>query len=106
MVQQALAMQPGGKEIAASRIRVTDKDIAHLTPVWYPTVTLDLHIKKPLPAEGEQWLWQKVWAEEIASKGMDVQLRIANRDGDLVAIGHLAVMVVDAGRNTGRDAKM
>lgn len=106
MVLQALTLERDSEDAVKAGFVLTEEEVSRWVTAWYPTMTLDLQITKPLATDGERWLWQKAWAEQITNKGMDVQLRIADSQGDLVAIGQLVVMVVNQERNRGRTGRM
>lgn len=83
-------------------MRLTKEDAETWVTAWYPTMTLELQPHKPLPAEGVRWLFQEARTQQLTSKKMDVELRISDVEGDLVAIGQLSVLVVPKERNGGR----
>lgn len=71
---------------------------------WYPTLTMDLDVKKKLPPGGVQWLRQRVESKMIGSGRFDVEVLLFDEDGDLVALSHQVAMIVDFDRNKkGRD---
>lgn len=76
---------------------------------WYPTVTLDLDIKKALPEEGVEWLFARVETKQIRNGRMDIEVVILDEGGDLVALSHHVALVVSAERNIAarkRDTKI
>ncbi|PYH39140.1 thioesterase family protein [Aspergillus neoniger CBS 115656] len=85
---------------------LTKEDADTWVTAWYPTMTLELQLHKPLPAEGVRWLFQEARSQQLTSKKMDVELRISDNEGDLVAIGQLSVLVVPKERNGGRTEKI
>ncbi|GLB08941.1 hypothetical protein AtubIFM57258_004850 [Aspergillus tubingensis] len=85
---------------------LTKEDADTWVTAWYPTMTLELQLHKPLPAEGVKWLFQEARSQQLTSKKMDVELRISDLEGDLVAIGQLSVLVVPKERNGGRAEKI
>ncbi|KAI1655136.1 thioesterase-like superfamily-domain-containing protein [Daldinia decipiens] len=66
---------------------------------WYPTVALSLDVKKALPAEGVEWLFSRVRAKLIKNGRMDIEVIIADETGEVVALSHHVVLIVDAERN-------
>ncbi|KAI1430713.1 thioesterase-like superfamily-domain-containing protein [Xylaria sp. CBS 124048] len=68
--------------------------------LWYPTVTLNLDFKKVLPPEGVDWLHVRIQAKQIKNGRYDYEIVIFDDTGDIVALSHHVVMVVDASRNT------
>lgn len=67
---------------------------------WYPTVLLNLDIKKPLPEEGVQWLFVRTQAKLIRNGRLDLEVIIFDEGGEVVALSHHVVMVLSADRNT------
>ena len=73
---------------------------------WYPTLVLNLEVKKALPPEGVDILFVRVQAVQIRNGRMDLQVSIADGSGELLALGHHTALVLNASRNlAGRDAK-
>lgn len=66
---------------------------------WYPTVLLNLDVKKALPAEGVEWLFVRVRAKQVKNGRYDLEVIIMDEQGDLVALSNHVVMVMDASRN-------
>ncbi|KAK8002957.1 hypothetical protein PG989_002676 [Apiospora arundinis] len=81
-----------------------------LAKFWYPTLLLNLDIKKALPAEGVEWLFVRVRAKQIRNGRQDLEVVILDQQGDIVALSHHVALVLDAKRNTAKrrsvDSKM
>jgi hypothetical protein len=69
-------------------------------PFWYPTLLLNLDVKKSLPAEGVKWLQVRVEMKKVFKGRMDLEVFVHDAEGDLVALSHHVGYVVDASRNT------
>ncbi|KND88662.1 hypothetical protein TOPH_06693 [Tolypocladium ophioglossoides CBS 100239] len=69
------------------------------TGLWYPTITMNLDIKKKLPAAGVEWLRLRVASRMIQDGRYDMELLVFDEQGDLVAIGHHVAMLVGMERN-------
>lgn len=69
---------------------------------WYPTVALNLDVKRNLPPEGADWLFVRVRAGELRDGRMDLQIIVLDRAGDLVAISSHISLILSADRNTVR----
>jgi acyl-coenzyme A thioesterase PaaI-like protein len=69
-------------------------------PFWYPTLLLNLDVKKPLPPEGVKWLRIRVEMKKVSKGRMDLEVFVHDAEGDLVALSHHVGLVVDASRNT------
>jgi len=67
---------------------------------WYPTLLLNMDIKKALPAEGVEWLSARVQMKQVKNGRMDIDLQIHDMEGDLIAVSHHVALILDASRNT------
>ncbi|KAF1355321.1 thioesterase-like superfamily-domain-containing protein [Delphinella strobiligena] len=68
-------------------------------PFWYPTVLLNLDVKKLLPEDGVEGLFARTRAKEIKNGRYDLEVVVLDEGGDLVAVSHHVVMIVSAARN-------
>jgi hypothetical protein len=66
---------------------------------WYPTLSLNLDIKKALPPEGVKWLFARVRAKSIKNGRFDLVVVICDESGDIVALSHHVTFVLSAARN-------
>jgi acyl-coenzyme A thioesterase PaaI-like protein len=79
---------------------------------WYPTLLLNLDIKKALPEEGVDWLFVRTRAKQIRNGRYDLEVIIVDEVGDIVALSHHVCMILPASRNlalrnmAGTDAKL
>ncbi|KAM5356822.1 hypothetical protein ACJ41O_003468 [Fusarium nematophilum] len=73
---------------------------------WYPTVTMSLEVKKPLPVEGEEWLRIRVAAKVVRGGRYDAEVVVFDQSGDVVALSNHVALAVDAERNFGRIEKL
>ena len=71
-------------------------------PFWYPTLTLNLDIKKLLPPEGANWLFVRVHAKAILNGRLDLNIEVFDEANELVALSSHASLVLDASRNLRR----
>lgn len=67
---------------------------------WYPTLVLNLDIKKTLPEEGVEWLFGRVRAKQIKNGRMDLEIIIMDEGGDIVALSNHVCLVLGSERNT------
>jgi hypothetical protein len=67
---------------------------------WYPTLVLNLDIKKALPEEGVEWLFGRVRAKQIKNGRMDLEIIIMDEGGDIVALSNHVCLVLGSERNT------
>ncbi|CEI38436.1 hypothetical protein FVEN_g12139 [Fusarium venenatum] len=70
-------------------------------PFWYPTLVMNLDIKKVLPQEGVEWLFIRTEARKIEQGRLDLQVTILDQEGDLVALASHINLVLSASRNLG-----
>ncbi|GAW20056.1 hypothetical protein ANO14919_095500 [Xylariales sp. No.14919] len=70
--------------------------------LWYPTLTLNLDIKKAFPPEGVEWLHVRVHSKRIKNGRYDYEIVIFDETGDMVALSHHVAMVLDGSRNTAK----
>ena len=67
---------------------------------WYPTILLNLEVKKVLPPAGADWLFVRVRPKQIKNGRMDLEVVILDKQSDLVALSNHVALIVDVGRNT------
>lgn len=72
---------------------------------WYPTVVLNLDVKKALPEEGVEWLFVRVRAKRIQNGRMDLEVVVLDEEGDLVAVSDHVCLIVGAERNMKRSGR-
>ncbi|KAH9221589.1 thioesterase-like superfamily-domain-containing protein [Leptodontidium sp. 2 PMI_412] len=66
---------------------------------WYPTVLLNLDVKKALPEEGVEWLFSRTTAKQVKNGRMDLEIVVVDEHGDIVALSHHVALAVSAERN-------
>lgn len=91
-------MPPGRAEVEATvkREQQRKKAAAH----WYPTVLLNLEVKKALPSEGIPWIYQRCRVKLIQNGRFDIETIVLDADGDVVAISNHVALIFPATRNT------
>jgi Thioesterase-like superfamily len=67
---------------------------------WYPTLVLNLDIKKALPEGGVDWLFGRVRVKQIKNGRMDLEVIIMDEGGDIVALSNHVCLVLGSERNT------
>lgn len=72
---------------------------------WYPTVLLNLDVKKALPEEGVEWLFVRVRAKRIENGRMDLEVVVLDEEGDLVAVSDHVCLILSAERNMKRSGQ-
>lgn len=79
---------------------------------WYPTLLLNLDVKKALPEEGVAWLFVRTRAKQIQNGRYDLEVVVMDEVGDIVALSHHVCMILPAARNlaarqtTNKDTKL
>ncbi|CRK14266.1 hypothetical protein BN1723_010292 [Verticillium longisporum] len=66
---------------------------------WYPTLVMNLDIKRGLPAEGVEWLFMRTMAREIRNGRFDLEVTILDEQGNLVALASHVNMILSMARN-------
>ena len=69
-------------------------------PYWYPTLLLNMDIKKALPKEGAKWLTVRVQLKKVKNGRMDLDVHVHDESGELVALSHHVGFILSATRNT------
>ena len=69
---------------------------------WYPTLSLNLDVKKLLPEGGVEWLFVRVRAKKIHKGRIDLDVEVWDTEDELVALSHHASLVLDTSRNMTR----
>jgi hypothetical protein len=67
---------------------------------WYPTVLLNIDVKKALPKEGVDWLFVRTQSKMIKNGRLDLEVTVFDETGDVVCLSHHVVLVLGAERNT------
>lgn len=66
---------------------------------WYPTLVMNLDVKKRLPEGGEKWLHIRCLSKKTFNGRSDVEIIICDREGDIVALSHHVALIVNFERN-------
>ncbi|KAG5927564.1 hypothetical protein E4U53_002846 [Claviceps sorghi] len=69
--------------------------------LWFPTVVLNLEVKKLLPSQGVEWLNMRSTARQIRNGRMDIEVMVRDLAGELVALNSQVAMIMSMERNTG-----
>ncbi|KAJ5092134.1 hypothetical protein NUU61_007004 [Penicillium alfredii] len=73
----------------------------HKAKFWYPTVTLNVDLKKRLPAAGVEWLYSRVVTKAVRDGRTDLDVTVLDEKGEIVALSTQVGLVVSASRNLG-----
>jgi len=66
---------------------------------WYPTLLLNLDVKKSLPEEGVSWLLVRVQSKMIRNGRLDIEVVIMDEEGNIVALSHHIAFALPVERN-------
>ncbi|KAF2209984.1 hypothetical protein CERZMDRAFT_113679 [Cercospora zeae-maydis SCOH1-5] len=69
------------------------------TPYWYPTVLLNLDVKKALPPGGRKFLFSRLQAKQIRNGRYDLEVVVWDEEDEIVALSHHVCFAVSAERN-------
>ena len=70
---------------------------------WYPTLLLNVEVKKALPPQGAEWLFVRVRSKLIRNGRMDLEVVVMDEGGDVVALSQHVALVLGAERNMDRN---
>lgn len=74
-------------------------EFTHKVAFWYPTLVMNLDVKKKLPEGGEKWLLIRCFAKQILNGRSDIEIIVCDRAGDIVALSHHVAMIVNFEKN-------
>lgn len=94
------AYRPSEQEAGEKRRQGESVPFAPGARFWYPTVVLNLEVKKPLPQEGLEWLQLRIQSKQIKNGRLDLEVLILDEQGDLVAISTHVNLILGSERNT------
>jgi Thioesterase-like superfamily len=66
---------------------------------WYPTVVLNIDVKKALPEEGVDFLFCRTRSKQIRKGRFDIEVVVMDEAGEVIALSHHIALVLSAGRN-------
>jgi len=69
---------------------------------WYPTLLLNLDVKKVLPEEGIEFIFSRTSVKQVKNGRYDIEVVILDETGDLVALSHHVCMILSSERNTSK----
>ncbi|KAL8829859.1 MAG: hypothetical protein Q9191_001771 [Dirinaria sp. TL-2023a] len=92
--------QKDGSRDVEMNIKPAEKNQA--ATFWYPTILLNLDVKKALPEEGVEFLFVRVMSKQIRNGRLDLEVIILDESGELVATSTHVVLVMGSERNIKR----
>ena len=100
---QAVESSFTAAEVTASLgIEAEGTQKSQVASFWYPTILLNLDVKKALPAEGVDFLFVRVRSKKIEKGRFDIELVILDESGDLVASSNHVALILGSERNLKR----
>lgn len=96
------SLSDNAEDTESSRQETLAQQTKQVATFWYPTLLLNLDIKKILPSEGAEFLFVRVRSKKIKSGRMDIELVILDEDRDLVASSTHVVLILGSDRNLKR----
>lgn len=70
--------------------------------LWFPTVLMNVEVKKALPPEGVDWLAVRVTIKQIKEGRFDLDVLVRDVEGEIVALSHHVAMILSIERNTAK----
>ena len=92
--------RPSMAEAADMKRRGENVPFSPTATHWYPTLVLNLEVKKTLPADGLEWVLMRVQSRQIKNGRLDLELLLLDQSGDLVAVSNHVCLVLGSERNT------
>jgi hypothetical protein len=74
-------------------------DKVKTVPHWYPTLLLNLDVKKALPEEGVKFLFLRLQTKAIKNGRYDLEIVVMDEQDEVVALSHHVCFAVSAERN-------
>ncbi|KAK4120992.1 hypothetical protein N657DRAFT_636050 [Parathielavia appendiculata] len=108
MIQVQRSFHEGAKEKDAGEggNEVVPSDLGfEWTGFWYPTVVLNLEVKKALPKDGVEWLHVRMQAKQIKDSRFDMEVLLLDEHGDLVAVSNHVCLIFSSERNMSERSK-
>lgn len=99
VVESYIKLKPYDIDTTSKNKDEEEKKSLNAARFWYPTLLLNLDVKKALPKEGVKYLFVRAQSKQIRNGRLDIEVTIMDEQGDLVALSHHVVLVVDAARN-------
>lgn len=75
------------------------------TPVWFPTLALNIDFKRFTLGHSNEWLYSHIHTKSVKNGRMDVEIVILDAAGDLVAVATQAALVMSSERNTAQKSE-
>lgn len=93
------SLEGGGNGTRSAETEESDLRTKGMAKFWYPTLLLNVDVKKALPEEGVDWLFVRTRNKLIKNGRFDLEVVVLDELGDVVALSHHVCMVLPAERN-------
>jgi hypothetical protein len=93
-------VDPYAVEIERTMTPEQQKAMLKQARLWYPTLLLNMDVKKALPEQGVKWLMVRLQTKQIKNGRFDLEIVVLDAEGDLVALSQHVCLAVDSSRNT------
>jgi hypothetical protein len=98
--QYVLGFDPYSAEFEQRYSQAEQKELMNIKArMWYPTLLLNLEVKKALPEEGLRFMFVRLEAKTIKNGRYDLEVTAFDPEGDLVAISNHVCFAVSSDRN-------
>ena len=99
--RKATTLNDAAASTALNKVTLAERK-GKVAVFWYPTVLLNLDIKKALPPEGVEFLFVRARAKQIKNGRMDLEVTVLDQEGDLVAFSTHVCLILGSERNLKR----
>lgn len=100
-IQNAIVSSPAPSPPAASSTPSSSSNSKiDISKFWFPTLVLNIEIKKLLPPDGVEWLFVRVRPKQIRNGRMDLEVVVLDEEGDIVALSWHVALLVNGERNS------
>lgn len=68
------------------------------SPVWFPTMTLNVDFKRKLPENGLEWLFSRITTKVVKNGRMDIGIDLSDQEGNIIALAHHTALIMSGAR--------
>jgi hypothetical protein len=87
------------ERIVQDNLKSGDGAASEPVPVWFPTLALNIDLKRCQLAKNHEWLYSHIHIKSIQNGRMDVEVVILDAEGELVAVASQVALVMPSARN-------
>lgn len=67
--------------------------------LWFPTIVMNMEVKKLLPKEGVQWVHVQVTSKQVKDGKSDMEFVVRDTSGEIIALSQHVSMIVSMKKN-------